>query len=343
MKKRKRKKQRIKKSSGISNLINIVYGLIIFYLVISIGQIVSRSNRFIKNSPNEVINYTLADSFIYFGEENSFDTAIDYIVYMSSNIKFLEPITIFKETLPTYLEYSSNILNISNDDDYSDLENLMEVSNYVSIDTNDIVEDPVVYIYNTHQLENYRADQNQAYNIVPTVMMASYILKTELDEFGIQSVIEDANFTEFLNNKGWKYWQSYKVSRYYVNQANDEYGEFDLYVDLHRDSLNYDKTIHTYEGNNYAKILFVVGLENPNYEYNLDLANKMHDYINETVPGLSKGIITKSGKGVDGVYNQDVSPNAMLIELGGVDNTIDEVNNSVKVVASVLKRCLDER
>ena len=41
--------------------------------------------------------------------------------------------------------------------------------------------------------------------------------------------------------------------------------------------------------------------------------------------GLSRGIFIKDRKSGNGVYNQDLSPNALLIEMGGVDNTPEEL------------------
>ena len=40
---------------------------------------------------------------------------------------------------------------------------------------------------------------------------------------------------------------------------------------------------------------------------------------------------------VNGVYNQDLSSNSLLIELGATDNTIEEVLNTLNVIAEVLK------
>ena len=38
------------------------------------------------------------------------------------------------------------------------------------------------------------------------------------------------------------------------------------------------------------------------------------------------------------IFNQDLSKNAILIEIGGVDNTLEEVNNTLSIVA----KCLNE-
>ena len=50
--------------------------------------------------------------------------------------------------------------------------------------------------------------------------------------------------------------------------------------------------------------------------------------MNELYPGLSKGIYKKGGPGVNGVYNQDFSPYTILIEIGGYENTTNEVLNT---------------
>ena len=58
--------------------------------------------------------------------------------------------------------------------------------------------------------------------------------------------------------------------------------------------------------------------------------------IESKYPGLSRGVYKKEGPGVNGIYNQDISSNVMLIELGGVDNTISEVVNTVNALTDVL-------
>ena len=47
-------------------------------------------------------------------------------------------------------------------------------------------------------------------------------------------------------------------------------------------------------------------------------------------------------KNNSGIYNQDLSPNAVLIEVGGPYNDINSVSNSLEVLAGVYKRIVDE-
>ena len=54
--------------------------------------------------------------------------------------------------------------------------------------------------------------------------------------------------------------------------------------------------------------------------------------------GLSRGIYKRS----DVIFNQDLNPNAILIELGGVDNQIDELNNTLEILSKIIKEYLGE-
>ena len=122
----------------------------------------------------------------------------------------------------------------------------------------------------------------------------------------------------------------------------NEYTSLKYFIDLHRDSVNKETSTVKINGKNYAKVLCVIGLENKNYKKNLKLANKINEMIVNKYPGLSRGILKKEGPNVDGIYNQDVSGNAMLIELGGVDNNINEVMNTINALSEILTEYIGE-
>ncbi|WP_191092992.1 stage II sporulation protein P, partial [Bacillus sp. BNPI-92] len=52
--------------------------------------------------------------------------------------------------------------------------------------------------------------------------------------------------------------------------------------------------------------------------------------------GISRGIFVKDRREGNGVYNQDLSPHAMLVEIGGVDNNLDELNRTVDILAEAI-------
>ena len=199
-----------------------------------------------------------------------------------------------------------------------------------------------VYIYNTHQKEEYKNNSVNPYNINYTVMFASYALASYLEDYGIKSLVETSSISDFLNKNNMKYSQSYEASRILMEDAFLKNSSLRFFIDLHRDSSVYEKTTFKIENDSYAKILFVVGLEHNNYELNLKVASDINDLLVKVNPELSRGIMKKSGDGVNGIYNQDFNQNVILLELGGQYNTFEEVNNTLKILAKVLSQYLTE-
>lgn len=198
------------------------------------------------------------------------------------------------------------------------------------------VKEPILYIYNTHQTEGYQKSNNASYNITPSVLMASYILRESLNDLGIPSMVETNDIAELLRVHSWKYSYSYVASKILLEDAIKKNPSLVYFIDLHRDSMSYDITTTTIEDKKYAKVLFVIGKDHPNYEKNLEMAEAINDYIKEINPKLTRGISQKGGSGVNGIYNQNISPNAILIELGGQYNTITEINNTLTILADAI-------
>ena len=249
---------------------------------------------------------------------------------------------IFNVDIKKPVSLIENMLNYKNDENY-DYEVLSTISKHIKNDINNEVEQPRVYIYNSHQLENYSNSNFEVYNITPNVMVASYLLKEKLEENNINALVEEADFNDYIKQNNWDYNYSYKASRYYLDNAIKKYSSLEYFIDVHRDAIKHEDSTVIIGDKSYAKVLFVVGLENPNYEKNLNLVNNINNTINSKYPGLSRGIVKKSGPNVNGVYNQDVSPNAILIEIGGYENKIDEVYNTVLILSQILGEIINEK
>ena len=189
-----------------------------------------------------------------------------------------------------------------------------------------------IYIYNTHQTEEYRTIEN--YNLTPTVHTASYILKDMLSDYGIGAIVEDNDLKTDLNNMGYTYRQAYKVSRSWLEKLNNP--NLSLYIDLHRDSINYNLSNVIVEGKDYAKIMFVVGT-NYDYQENMNVANNLIQEIEKINKSISRGVFTRFS-----VYNQDYNKNCVLIEVGGPESTYESVSNSLSVLASAINNYLGE-
>lgn len=219
-----------------------------------------------------------------------------------------------------------------------DIENISLVNNEEEVKSNE----PLIYIYNTHDEEAYYNSYLNPYNIVPDVKLASYYFQERLKDLGIESVVEKRKIKDVLEENGWNYRYSYNASRVYLEEVSKNNPSIKYFIDLHRDSVGKDKTTTTINGKSYARVMFLVGLEHENYQKNLDLATRLNELISQFDSTLSRGIYQKEGPGVNGIYNQDFSSKAILIEVGGQYNTIEEVANTIEVIARVLKDYLGE-
>ena len=219
-----------------------------------------------------------------------------------------------------------------------DIENISLVNNEEEVKSNE----PLIYIYNTHDEEAYYNSYLNPYNIVPDVKLASYYFQERLKDLGIESVVEKRKIKDVLEENGWNYRYSYNASRVYLEEVSKNNPSIEYFIDLHRDSVGKDKTTTTINGKSYARVMFLVGLEHENYQKNLDLATRLNELISQFDSTLSRGIYQKEGPGVNGIYNQDFSSKAILIEVGGQYNTIEEVANTIEVIARVLKDYLGE-
>lgn len=185
-----------------------------------------------------------------------------------------------------------------------------------------------IYIYNTHQTEEYASNTFLEQQVKPTVMMSSYIMQDVFNKNNYKTLVEERRIKDILNENNWKYYRSYDASRIYLNDVKEKNKSIKYFIDVHRDSLSKDRTTVSINDKSYAKMIFLLGRENPNYQENLEFITKINNKVVEKYPNLSKGIYQKEGTGVNGVYNQDNSKYTILVEIGGPDNTTDEVLNT---------------
>lgn len=290
-----------------------------------------------KNISNEqFITFLLNNGNSNFTNEYKLPNIINKTMSYLLKIDFSKPETLFNENILGYVDNKEEI------EEYSNLEELKEISYYIEDPNKVDIDNPIVYIYNSHQLENYDNTNLEIYGITPNVLMASYLLKEKLNEKGISTIVEDTNLTEFLELNNWNHSMSYRASRIFMLDKQNTYSSLKYYIDIHRDSVNKNLSTVTIDNKQYARILFVVGLEHSNYQKNLNLANEINALFNKYYKGLSRGVLKKEGEKVDGIYNQDISQNAMLIEVGGVDNNIDEVLNTINAISDILSIYIGE-
>lgn len=200
----------------------------------------------------------------------------------------------------------------------------------------------IVYIYNTFQTSKYQANHLSSYSITPVITQASLILQEYLTNLNIGSIVETKKIAEVLKEEDIAYTNSYKASRILMERAQEQNPTLKYFFDITLSNSEEEVTTTQIDELRYAKILFVVGTDNPDYAKNQDMAKKLNAILEKLNPSLSRGISLRGGTGYQGIYNQDYSEYTLLIEVGGTYNTIDEVNRSLKVLAEVISTYIKE-
>lgn len=284
----------------------------------------------LATSNEEFLQNMLRDSNHYLLYQKSEENVIAKIGKYFMDFDLEQPLSLLG--VPTVEEQKKEEMVFQEDPDATFVSNPVEKT--------DVSSSPQVYIYNTHQTESYSMKTLEPYNITPSVMMASYLMKEHFQKAGIETIVEETNISDYMKEQGYQYAESYVASRTFVESILKKYPDLKLIIDLHRDAIPHDSSTITIGEKNYAKVLFIVGMNNPNYQTNLSLAQSISDLINQSYPKLSRGIMSKSGSNVNGLYNQDLNGNMILLELGANENTIDEVQNTVEAIVPIISAYL---
>jgi stage II sporulation protein P len=202
------------------------------------------------------------------------------------------------------------------------------------------VADPTreVLLYNTHNTESWSfASNNPSVTDEKTnITLVNKKLSEELEKKGVKTKVDNTDHQKNLRDEGLPYVFSYAESLKTVKEALKQDKNISYIFDLHRDSMPRKVTTATIDGKSYARIVLVIGKGNPQWEKNQKLAEKINDLLNKKYPGVSRGINMKTTAEGNGEYNQSLSPNSILIEVGGIDNSLEESYNAASALADVI-------
>ncbi|KEK24997.1 stage II sporulation protein P [Bacillus gaemokensis] len=310
--------------------------------------------------------YVIGKENHYFTQEyrnlNQDFSISSFLFSLATNIRFDDVRSFVGKELPGFGKYDTEIVIAGEGTDYSNLpiessvpleevvkERTGETGQVPKNDTNKDTKQPakttgtrqVAFIYHSHSWESYLPllnltndpDPNKATSSVTNISILGERFREQLASEGIGAVNDKTDVGKKLISKGLNSNSSYKMSREIVQEAMASDKELQYFFDLHRDSARKNITTKTIGDKSYAKLAFVIGKGNKNYAKNLQLATALHETINKKYPGVSRGVIQKGFQTGNGVYNQDLSGQAILIEVGGVDNTSEELNLSIDALA----------
>jgi stage II sporulation protein P len=304
--------------------------------------------------------------FLLVGQDWTSTPKLTNLVFkLSSNINLNDPRSLLGRELPGFFQFDGKILVAGEGTNYTNMPiesappiEIMKTEREAALQNLEGIEKPsgekppstpgqttgnhkVVYVYFTHTRESYLpylkgvTDPDKAFHSQINVTKIGDQLKTSLEDRGIGTFIDKTDIQANLNKKGLGYPKSYQESRPVVQAAMATNRDLDYFIDIHRDSRRKNQTTVSINGKSFAKLAFVIGGKNPNYEKNAKLATELHNQLQKKYKGLSRGVIIKNEAGSNSIYNQNLSNNAILIEFGGVDNTFEELNRSADALADV--------
>lgn len=197
-----------------------------------------------------------------------------------------------------------------------------------------------VMIYHSHPFESYNpllgknVSNPNSSSETKNVGLVGDMISKRLEKQGIGTLHSIENYASTV--KGYSYNYSYKYSRKTVTEAIAQHNELEYFIDIHRDSQGHAKTTTTIEDLDYAQVYFIIGHANANWRKNEAFAEAIHTRLEKKYPGISRGVWGKTSAQGNGEYNQSVSPNSVLIEIGGIDSTKAELQRTSTVLADII-------
>lgn len=180
-----------------------------------------------------------------------------------------------------------------------------------------------ISIYHTHSDESYdRSDGTSSKEGAGGIYDVGDALASKLQSLGFQVEHNKNNHNPHDVN-------AYNRSR--RTAATLLRNNPDAILDVHRDAVPANQYQTQVKGQDVTKVKLVVGKQNPNETSSLEFAKNIKAVMDQKSPGLSNGIFIGKGD-----YNQDLSPRAMLIEVGSNTNTKEEAEKGVQLFAEAL-------
>jgi len=186
----------------------------------------------------------------------------------------------------------------------------------------------LIAMYVTHSDESYvPTDGTQSIEGQGGIYDVARAFRDALQQEGIDVILDES--THLPHDSG-----AYRRSRRTAERLLQK--RPDAIIDIHRDGIpDPDEYTTKIEGENASKVRLLVGRSNQNSEVNRAFAKQIKAVADKKYPGLIKDIFIGKGN-----YNQDLSPNAILLEFGTHTISKERVLESTDVMADVVSTTL---
>ena len=185
-----------------------------------------------------------------------------------------------------------------------------------------------VGIYATHSSESYvPTDGSESITGSGGILKVAEKLKQGFETNGVNATFNDTSHEP--HDSG-----AYKRSRRTALQLIREQQPTAV-VDVHRDAVPAEEYVVDINGEAASKVRLVVGRRNQNFKANEEMAMKVKAVADELYPGLVKDVFYGKGD-----YNQDLTPRAMLLEMGTHLHTRERAEKSAGYMSEVITTAL---
>lgn len=201
-----------------------------------------------------------------------------------------------------------------------------------SLDWNLMGREPTVLIVHTHTTEayadtwdrvNYRTREESGNMLAIGDEVARVLALGGITAIHDRTVHDDPDYNG-----------AYAAARKTVQAYLEEYPSICLVLDLHRDAVSGETpliTAATVDGQPSAQLMLVQGCNFAGWEWNYALGLKLSALLERADPGITRPISLRSK-----IYNLDLCPGSLLVEVGAAGNTLQEA----KIAANALARAI---
>ena len=248
----------------------------------------------------------------------------------------VEPeIEIIEKTV-TYNQKGDSVTNfkdvvLNNHTSYEiNLNGLME--NYTPPKRKDSVQ---ILVIHTHATEGYaNTKDNRTTDVKNNMIEIGDVFSKALKEKGF-NVVHDVKLHDYPSYNG-SYANSLKTMNWYM----EHYPDIDIVFDLHRDAVGDGETktkfVTDINGMKVAQLMLVVGtneggLSHDTWKENLKFAAGLQSTADNIYPSLMRALDLRRER-----FNQSVTKQSIIVEVGSNGNTIEEAKASGKLLADVI-------
>ena len=239
--------------------------------------------------------------------------------------------------------------SIKNNTSLSNAEVAAEITQPLSFAVEWDSPDPQVLILHTHATEDYRlsaglwfrpGDGSRSTDRSINMCAVGRVMADTLNAAGLNT-LHDESLNDYPSYTG-----SYANSRAVAQKYLAQYPSIKIILDVHRDAIETQNgsrmaPVCTINGRQAAQVMIICGCDNgttvplPSFRLNLRFAAAWESAMEGLFPGFTRPVLFSYR-----YYNQDLAPGALLIEIGGHGNNLNEALYAGQLAAEGLVQAI---